>query len=118
MSSPRRAGGALLAAVLCAELAWGGLYISRTSFDHDGERVFCLWDDAMISMQYARNLADGWGLVWNPGGERVFGITNPGVTLVMAGLQLLPRDARRGSLGCQLLDLAALPAPAAALPPV
>ncbi len=108
MSSPRRAGGALLALVLCAELFWGALYISRTSFVHDGERVFCLWDDAMISMQYARNLADGWGLVWNPGGERVWGITNPGVALVLAGLQLLPLEARHVSLGFQLLNLAAL----------
>ncbi len=108
MGSPRRLGGALIAVVLCSQLLWGALYISRTSFVHDGQRVFCLWDDAMISMQYARNLVEGWGLVWNPGGERVFGVTNPGVTLVMAGLHLLPLDARQISLGFQLLNLAAL----------
>jgi hypothetical protein len=31
----------------------------------------------MISMRYAKNLAEGYGLVWNPGGERVEGFTNP-----------------------------------------
>ncbi len=35
----------------------------------------CLQDDAYISLRYARNLADGQGLVFNPG-ERVEGYTN------------------------------------------
>jgi uncharacterized membrane protein YhaH (DUF805 family) len=35
----------------------------------------CLQDDAFISLRYARNLADGHGLVYNPG-ERVEGYTN------------------------------------------
>ena len=34
-------------------------------------------DDAGISFTYARNLADGAGLVLNPGGERVEGYSNP-----------------------------------------
>jgi hypothetical protein len=34
-----------------------------------------LVDDAYISFRYARNLAQGWGLVYNPG-ERVEGYTN------------------------------------------
>lgn len=55
----------------------------------DGTRYFFLDDDQMISMRYARNLAEGHGLVWNPG-ERVEGYTNPGWTLVMAGLHVLP----------------------------
>ena len=55
----------------------------------DGTRYFFLDDDQMISMRYARNLAEGHGLVWNPG-ERVEGYTNPGWTLVMAALHLLP----------------------------
>jgi hypothetical protein len=54
-----------------------------------GTRYFWLDDDQMISMRYARNLAHGEGLVWNPG-ERVEGYTNPGWTLVMAGLHVLP----------------------------
>lgn len=35
-----------------------------------------LTDDAFISFRYARNLADGHGLVFNPGFERVEGYTN------------------------------------------
>jgi len=51
-------------------------YIYRTSFIINGERYFCLFDDAMISMRYAHNLALGYGLVWNPGGEHIEGYTN------------------------------------------
>jgi hypothetical protein len=54
----------------------------------DGVRWFWLDDDQMISMRYARNLAEGHGLVWNPG-ERVEGYTNFGWTLVMALVHLL-----------------------------
>jgi hypothetical protein len=35
----------------------------------------CLQDDAYISLRYARHLAEGQGLVYNPG-ERVEGVTN------------------------------------------
>ena len=72
-----------------AYAAWGLLYIWRTSFVLDGERVFVLWDDAMISLRYAQNLVAGHGLVWNAG-ERVQGISNLGVTLAMAALHALP----------------------------
>jgi len=44
-------------------------------------------DDALISMQYARNLAEGNGLVFNPG-ERVEGYTNFLWTLILAALHL------------------------------
>jgi arabinofuranosyltransferase len=44
----------------------------------------CIWpvrrfvtDDAYISLRYARNLADGHGPVWNPGGPATEGFTNP-----------------------------------------
>jgi arabinofuranosyltransferase len=47
------------------------------------ERYWYLGDDAMISMRYAHNLADGIGLVWNPG-ERVEGYTNFLWTMYMA----------------------------------
>lgn len=40
-------------------------------------------DDAYISLRYARNLATGAGLVFNPG-ERVEGFTNPLWTLIAA----------------------------------
>jgi hypothetical protein len=41
-------------------------------------------DDAYISMRYARNLVEGHGLVYNPGGERVEGYTNFLWTLLLA----------------------------------
>lgn len=40
-------------------------------------------DDMFITYRYARNLAQGEGFVYNSG-ERVFGLTNPGVGLVLA----------------------------------
>ena len=71
-------------------------------------RFFLLWDDAMISMQYARNLVEGHGLIWNVGGEKVQGISNLGVTLVMAAVHLFPFGDNRTSLVFQLLNLATL----------
>jgi arabinofuranosyltransferase len=41
-------------------------------------------DDAFISFRYARNLADGDGLVFNPGHERVEGYTNFLWVLILA----------------------------------
>src|SRR5437588_12649052 len=41
--------------LLVAMTAWAGWFIFRTSFVAGGRRVFCLFDDAMISMTYARN---------------------------------------------------------------
>ena len=58
-------------------IAYAAIFIFQSSFVVSGERFFTLFDDAMIAMRYARNLADGYGLVWNPGGERVEGFTNP-----------------------------------------
>src|SRR5688572_15034984 len=98
-------------ALLCAlSVAWGLLYVHRTSFLFEGERVFCLWDDAMISMQYARNLSRGDGLVWNAGEEPIQGFTNPGVTLVMAAIHFLPLGAAKMALCVQLFCLALLAA--------
>src|SRR6476646_8283796 len=60
-SSPRRplAFPWALWALLLLLAAWGGWFIYRTSFNLDGRRFFCLFDDAMISMSYARNLVYG-----------------------------------------------------------
>ena len=83
------AGIAALACVIAAHAAYCAAYIRATSFVIEGQRIHCLLDDAMISMRYARHLADGHGLIWNVGGDRVEGITNPGWTLVMALVHLL-----------------------------
>jgi hypothetical protein len=72
----------------------------------DGERYWWLADDAMISMRYAHNLADGHGLVWNPGGERVEGFSNPLWVLVMALVHLLPVPLAKTSLVIIILNIA------------
>jgi hypothetical protein len=85
-----RIAGVALAIILFAYCAYAALFIYRTSFVVDGKRCFCLFDDAMIPMRYARNLAHGQGLLWNPGGERVEGFTNPLWVLFMSLFHLLP----------------------------
>ncbi len=56
----------------------------------DGRRAFWLHDDMMISMQYGRNLANGQGLLWNPGQPPVEGFSNFGWVLVMTAVHWLP----------------------------
>jgi hypothetical protein len=86
-------------AALCAgSVAFSAWFIWRASFRVGGWLTFALWDDAMISMRYGRNLAAGDGLVWNPGGERVEGITNPLWTVWMAALHVLPVHSLKISL--------------------
>lgn len=48
-----------------------------------------LTDDAFISFRYARNLSQGFGLVFNPGFERVEGYSNFLWTLLLAGFDRL-----------------------------
>ena len=75
-----RIAGALF---LAAGLAW---LVAR-------EMHFATWvdDDAFISFRYARNLAEGNGLVFNTG-ERVEGYSNFLWTVVMAGCHKLGFD--------------------------
>jgi hypothetical protein len=89
-------------ALLTFACVYYAAFILRTSFVLDGVRHFCLFDDAMISMRYARNLAHGYGLVWNPGGERVEGFTNPLWTLYLALFHLLPISPQKLSLPVQI----------------
>lgn len=77
----------VIAIVAATLLFWGAA--SGSSVTVDGVRYHYLDDDQMISMRYARNLAEGHGLVWNPGGERVEGYTNFGWTMVMAAVHAL-----------------------------
>jgi hypothetical protein len=78
-----------LAALLLAQALYIVVFIRTTSFVIDGERYYSLMDDAMISMRYAENIATGRGAVWNPGGERVEGFTNPLWTGWMALVHLM-----------------------------
>jgi hypothetical protein len=95
--------GSLLFAVLVLLVAiYVGAFIYRTSFVVDGERYFSLFDDAMVSMRYAKHLADGHGLVWNLGDKPVEGFTNPLWTMYMALPHLLPIAPSKRSLFIQI----------------
>jgi peptidoglycan/LPS O-acetylase OafA/YrhL len=63
-------------AVGLSALAFYLLFVLRTSFDIGGTRYFVLFEDAMISMRYARHVADGHGFVWNVGEPPIEGFTN------------------------------------------
>jgi hypothetical protein len=59
--------------------------------------VFSVWrfggwtvDDFYITYRYAENLARGLGLVYNPG-ERVFGVTDPGLAVLLGLLRCVTR---------------------------
>jgi arabinofuranosyltransferase len=94
----RHAGFILLVLVF---LTYAAIFIYRTSFVINGERYFSLFDDAMVSMRYARNFAAGNGIVWNPGGDRVEGYTNPLWMAYMALVHLLPLAESKTSLVVQ-----------------
>lgn len=83
-------------------------FILGTSFDIKDERYFTLVDDAMISMRYAKHLAQGHGLVWNIGEPPVEGFTNLGWTLFMAFLHLFPFSVSKISLAVMLTSLVIL----------
>jgi hypothetical protein len=102
--SSRRALWALLAAMV----AWSGWFIARSSFVVSGRRVFCLFEDAMISMTYARSLVEGHGLNWARAGQPVEGFTHPLWLAFMVPINALPLDLRFRSLPVQLLSLAIL----------
>ena len=57
-------------------------FLMRSRSQLDGR--FTLFDDAMISMSYARTLADTGEWIWFPGAERLQGFTNLLWTLYMA----------------------------------
>lgn len=75
--------------------------VALTSFTISNERYFSLIDDAMISMRYARNIAEGYGAVWNPGEEPVEGYSNPLWVAVMVLAHLLPVETSKISLVVQ-----------------
>jgi hypothetical protein len=74
------------------------VFVARTAFIANGEWHFTLFDDAMISMRYARNLADGHGLRWNAAEPPVEGYTNFLWTLWMATIHLTAAPESKTSL--------------------
>ena len=61
--------------------------IIRSATTVAGHRAYLLFDDAAISLTYARNLANGHGLVWIPGHQAVEGYSNFLWTLWMAAIE-------------------------------
>jgi hypothetical protein len=88
-----------LSAATFVGLAWHWNFVAE-----DGRRYFILYDDAMISMRYAYNLANFGELAWNHS-DRVQGYTNLGWTLVMAGVHLVGLPLEINSLVIQGLNL-------------
>src|SRR4030081_52180 len=84
------------------------VFIARGAFRVSGKLHFSLFDDAMISMTYARNLAHGHGLVWNAGHAPVEGYTNFLWTVWMAGIHLLGLPDRLTSVPVIITGLALL----------
>lgn len=82
-------------------------YVGATSFEIEGKTYFVLFDDAMISMRYAYNLAHGLGPVWNAG-ERVEGFTNPLWVGIMAIFHLFPIGLNETGLYIQILGASLL----------
>ncbi|HYL05798.1 MAG TPA: hypothetical protein VE075_07145 [Thermoanaerobaculia bacterium] len=97
-----------LLALLAAMAAWSAWFIGRSSFVVSGRRIFCLFEDAMISMTYARSLVEGHGLNWARMGRPVEGFTHPLWVALMVPINALPLDPRFRSLPVQLLSLAIL----------
>jgi hypothetical protein len=89
-------------AIVALQAVYATAYIARSSFMVEGERYFCLFDDAMISMRYAANWADGLGWVWNAG-ERVEGYTNFAWTALMGGAHRLGWSPAHTCLLMQIL---------------
>ena len=67
---------------------YAGVYIYNLSFIVEGERHFVIADDILISMRYAKNLAEGHGLVFNIG-EKVEGYSNFLWVIILAALHSL-----------------------------
>jgi len=88
--------------ILMSFCLYAAFFIFKASIVVNGERYFILYDDMMISMRYAKNLVNGFGLVWNPGGERVEGFSNLLWVLYMALFHLLPVSLSKISLFIQV----------------
>ena len=76
--------------IMAAYVIYAAVFIYQTIIVINGQRYAFLFDDAMISMQYARNLAQGHGLVFNAGEAPVEGYSNPLWVVYMALFHLLP----------------------------
>ncbi len=90
----------LFGLLIAGFLYYAWRFIELSSVTVGGVKYYILFDDAMISMRYAYNLAHGLGAVWNAG-ERVEGFTNPLWVGFMALVHLLPIPLAKTSLVIQ-----------------
>jgi len=79
-------------------------FIYRTSFSLNGSRYYCLFDDAMISMTYAKNVVNGFGLNWAKFGHPVEGFTSPLWVFTMALVHFVGLPDKINSLVIQLVS--------------
>ena len=93
-----------IAAISIIALIFYAFFIERTSFSIGDEKYYTLIEDAMISMRYAKNFSQGFGLVWNIGQKPVQGFTNLGWTLIMAFIHLFPIPPSKISLVVMILS--------------
>ena len=78
-----------LALVLAALTLWGAAFVWLNRMTIDGTVYWFLFDDALISMAYARDVVEGFGLNWARFGEPVEGFTNlPGAMTFNSGQTL------------------------------
>ncbi len=111
MADPKPVGslsGKAVALVLSVQGFIAAVSIWRTRFDLEGRIAFTLFDDAMVSMSYARTAAEGGGLVWYSGAPRVEGYSNGAWTGMMALVHLLPGDDSNRALAVMLISACAL----------
>jgi hypothetical protein len=78
-------------------------YIFINSYEINDTQYFALFDDPMVSMRYAENIANGDGPVWNPGEEAVEGFSNPLWVYMMAIIHLFPIAKTHTSFVVQIL---------------
>jgi hypothetical protein len=103
--SGKKIGSILFWLIVGIFILYSAVFIYKTIIVVNGQRYSVLFDDAMISMQYARNLAQGAGPVFNAGGERVEGYSNPLWVAYMAIFHLLPIPTPYISLAIQISGL-------------
>jgi peptidoglycan/LPS O-acetylase OafA/YrhL len=94
--------------IAATAVAFYALFVLRTSFTIGGARYFVLFEDAMISMRYARHLAAGHGLVWNVGEPPIEGFTNLLWVLWMSVAHLVGLSESKVSLFVMLSGVAIL----------
>ncbi len=105
--SERRRDGRAIASALALSLIPAVLIARHGQWsDLKGGSHPSLFDDAMISMSYAKTLASGHGLVWFAGAPRVEGITNLLWTLVFAGVYRLGFTGDSAIIAAKVLGLA------------